>query len=207
MRKLIVFLALMCAGVAAAAPAFAQGYPGDTSTTTPQSTSATVTLGTFGDGAVFTAEFCGFAPGVPVSITFNGATVGTFTAGSDGCVRLTIRVLEDGVALAQPVIAAAGLQLAQSGPQPRVSINGTEFNANRGTNTLVATGTGANGASRTVTVRFTLGAADGAGGGGGLARTGAMVLRWSLAGGALLAVGALLVLADRRRGTRPDGTA
>jgi hypothetical protein len=207
MRKLIVFVALMCAGVAAAAPPVsAQGYPGSTSTSTPAPTSVTIFLGTFGDGAVFIAEFCGFAPGVPVNITFNGGPVsGSFVSGSDGCVRLTIRVLSDGVAVGQPIVAAAGLQLAQSGGA-RVSINGTEYAANRGSNTLVASGTGANGAPRTVTVRFNLGTADGgAAGGGGLARTGAMLLRWSAAAIALIGVGALLVVADRRRGSKLAG--
>jgi LPXTG-motif cell wall-anchored protein len=100
------------------------------------------------------------------------------------------------------VFAAAGVQLAQQGtPVVRIDANGfvRERPARLGSNVLRLTGTGTNGQPRTVDIIFDIATRDRGVAGAPLPRTGAMILRWSLAGAALLAIGGALVLVDRRR--------
>lgn len=179
----------------------ASGTTTTLSTTGP--TSGSINAGTLGIGGTVSVDVCGFVPGSTVSLTFNGAPAGTATVGSNGCATITIQVVNPGTALGRPVFAVAGLQLAATGST--VKINGQTFTGlpPGQTNTIVATGTGTNGAARTVSVFFTTSVGNAT---SPLVRTGAMILRWSLAALALIAVGALLVLADRRRGrSRLDG--
>lgn len=156
-------------------------------------------LGTFREGDTFTAVSCGFADGV--ALEFNTNDAGTDTLGADGCARQTVRIVEDGVALSAPVFAAAGLQLAA--PTPQVSVDGKIFEAKQGRNDLTNFGISASPLNPTREVHnlFDIAGPSGGGavGGSGLPRTGAMILRWSLVALALVAVGTLLVLADRRR--------
>ena len=162
-------------------------------TTTGAPTSQTISHGSTNP---FVAESCGFSDGVTLQL--NGNAAGTDTVDSDGCSRQNVS-WTNGTAAGAPVLAAAGVQLAQTGT-PKVTIDGRVYNGVVGTNTLSVFGIGTNGANRTVTHTFTI---SGAAGSGGLPRTGALILRWSLAALALMAVGTLLVLADRRRKVAP----
>ncbi len=111
-----------------------------------------------------------------------------------------------GTSLGGAFFAVVGLQAQTS---TAVSIDGRVLPANVGQNTLVNRGENINGGTHTVTTPVLVGAAQtgttgGTGGaintGGGLVRTGSMILRWTLAAAALMAIGVLLVVADRRRG-------
>jgi hypothetical protein len=161
-------------------------------------------LGTFKEGDTFTAVSCGFAEGV--ALEFNTNDAGSDTLGADGCARQTVKIIEDGVALSTPVFAAAGLQLAA--PTPQVSVDGKIFEAKQGRNDLTDFGVSASplNPDREVHNLFDIAKPSGAVGGNGLPRTGAMILRWSLVALALVAVGTLLVLADRRRKTPAHST-
>ena len=199
MRKILMTAALVAFLALPAAAVLAQeDYSGTTSSTDAARTTETQNFGTKNQGDTFTIESCGFSDGV--ALQFNGTSIGDDTLNPAGCATQTVTIVEDGVAAGTARLAAAGLQLAQT--TPRVSIDGRVFAARSGSNNLAVFGTGTNGAERTVNNLFTI--AGGAGGGGGaLPRTGAMILRWSLAALALLAVGTLLVLADRRRKVTP----
>lgn len=197
MRKILMTAALLAflavPGVANAQTSTTD-YSGGTSTTAGSATSGTVNHGTIGSGQSFIAESCQFSDGVALQL--NGNSAGSDTVESDGCTRQTVTVLSSGTALGGARLATAGLQLAATAPS--VSIDGRTYAAKNGTNTLSVFGIGTNGGNRTVTHTFVIGSAA-AGSGSGLPRTGAMILRWSLAALALIAVGGLLVLADRRR--------
>ncbi|MGI8683516.1 MAG: hypothetical protein ACR2MO_00155 [Acidimicrobiales bacterium] len=176
MRFVKVLLAALTALVVVALPAAAQ-YPGTTSTTVAPTNQ---TLGTLAVGAETTVLSCGFRPGT-VSVSLNGQSSVSDTADADGCVRTAIAVLS----------------------ASQVRVEGATQAATCTNDVLSVTGTAAGGGARTVTTSFGIDcpSGGGGGGGGGLPRTGAMILRWSLGGGALLAVGALLVLSGRRRNT------
>jgi len=174
MRFVKVLLAALTALVVVALPAAAQ-YPGTTSTTVAPTNQ---TLGTLAVGAETTVLSCGFQPG-SASVSLNGQTSVSDTADADGCVRTALAVLS----------------------ASQVRVEGATRAATCTNNVLSVTGTAAGGGARTVTTSFGIDCPSGGGGGGGLPRTGAMILRWSLGGGALLAVGALLVLSGRRRNT------
>ena len=196
MRKLIVVLGALALAVVAAAPAGAQTYPtGSTTPTTAGSTSGSINAGALGAGGTVSVDVCGYVPGSTVTYTLNGVGTGSGVAGSNGCATITIQVVNPGTALARRVFAAAGLRLAAT--SSTVKINGVTATAlpPGQQNTIAATGTGTNLAPRTVNVFFTTTVSSS----GGLPRTGVMILRWSLAALALIAVGALLVFADRRR--------
>jgi hypothetical protein len=201
MRKILITAALVAffaLPTAALAQTTTTDYSGGTSTTSPQPTVVTQQQGTHGQGDTFTVESCGFSDGV--ALQWNGADAGSDTLNSAGCATQQVTILEDGVSLGAKLFAAAGLQLAA--PTPQVSIDGRTFTAKSGSNTLSVFGVGTNGADRTVNNIIVIGGAA-AGSGNGLPRTGAMILRWSLAALALIAVGGLLVLADRRRKVAP----
>jgi len=198
MRKLIVILGAIAVALALAAPAGAQTYPtGSTTPTTAGPTSGSINAGTLGAGGSVSVDVCGFVPGSTVTITLNGGGVTTATVGSNGCATITIQVTNPGTALGRPVFAAAGLRLAAT--SSTLKINGVTATGNPPgqQNTIGATGTGSNLASRTVNVFFTTSTSTTSS--GGLPRTGVMVLRWTLAALALIAIGGLLVFADRRR--------
>lgn len=181
MPMLKPLLGALAVTLALAAPAVAQTdpYPGTTSTTAVAAT-ATQVAGTVAVGETTTITSCPFTPG-PVNLAVNAEPAGTDTAEPDGCARTTVAVL--------------GVDL--------VRVEGTQVAARCGDNTLAVSGPGATAATRTVNTVFGIDCpAPAATAGGTLPRTGAMVLRWSLAGAALLAVGWLIVLADRRRRTR-----
>ena len=191
-----------------AAPAVAQSPP---PSVPPQCPTAQF-IGNFTEGDRFGIEACGFAPGTPVSKTLNDQSAGTETAGSDGFVGVIVVVNSDGVALSTPAFAVVGLQLAQDGA-PTVTVDGQTLRARLGSNSLVMSGAGADGGTRTVRSTFNIlpegatggggsgaisGSADGKGG-GSLVRTGAAIVRWSFAALALITLGGIFVLIDRRR--------
>lgn len=153
--------------------------PGAT-TTTLVSTGGTQVVGQVNVGGSFTREVCGFAPGTQVTVSLNGGGVLTKTADANGCLQTTVAVLSE----------------------TQVRVGDTTAPARCGTNSLVATGAGAGGAQVTQTVTFTV-VCPAAAARGGVAFTGANVARWAGLGAALVAIGALVVLAARRRPPAP----
>ncbi|MBA3653324.1 MAG: hypothetical protein H0W70_03935 [Actinobacteria bacterium] len=160
-------------------------------------------LGNKTEGETFnTNSNCGFEPGSSAARSFNGAALDNKNADASGCVATQITVLSDGVALARPLFAAIGL--AQANGVPQVRIDGRTLTANQlgVRNALVVQGRVPGPAANPGkwTNYFTIvGPAGKAVSGGALSRTGAMIVRWSLLGAALVAIGALFVLASRRR--------
>lgn len=199
MKKFGLAFAVGVLMLLAAPSAMAQtdGYPGPTTTQAPQPTSEQKVEGTLTPGGTIIFESCGFVPNSVVTLTLNGTAIGTDTVEGDGCARQTVTLASTSAGRA--VIAAIGAPtlLAQQG-SASVVIDGRTFAARVGSNTLVVSGTGANGAPRSVTHTFTIAGAA-AGGARGLARTGGMIARWTLAGGVLVAIGAGVVVLNRRR--------
>lgn len=202
MRKLLLVAGAL---LLSAGPAVAQTsttYPPPTTSTTagPGTEVVTRSLGELNEGDVRTIRSCGFAE--DTSVFFNESLVDEQDEiDAEGCAEQVLRIVEDGQAGFAPralaAVGAGGLELAQS-LTPIVEIDGKRFVARApGQNVLQNIGFDADGNERFVRTLFTLG--DPGSGGGALARTGATVVRWSLPGAALLGVGALLVLAARRR--------
>ena len=170
-----------------------------TTTTGPGTEVVTRSLGELNEGDTRTVRSCGFDD--DVAVFFNEQLVdASDEIDGEGCAEQTLRIVEDGQPGFGPrplaAVGTGGLELAQA-LTPVVEIDGKRFVARAGQNVLQNIGFDADGNERFVRTLFTLG--DGTGGGGALARTGATIVRWSLPGAALLGVGALLVLAARRR--------
>jgi hypothetical protein len=163
-----------------------------------QTDTSTQSYGTKGPGDTFTVTSCGFSDGVSLQLNGNGAGSDTL---SNGCASETVTIVSGGSALGTARFAAAGLQLAATAPQ--VSIDGRTYTARAGSNTLAVFGIATDGRDKVVNNTFVIVGSTSSGGNGALPRTGAMILRWSLAALALMAVGTLLVLADRRRKVTP----
>jgi hypothetical protein len=170
-------------------------------------------LGILREGQTFQiTNNCDFAGNV--TKTFNGSPIGT---GVGPCPVTEGKILDDGIGPVQntlgrvrPLFAAAGLHLAQANRTPRVVIDGTTYNANAigVRNAIVVQGTATDTGPGKWTNFFTIAGPAGSSvagnsdvAGNGLGRTGVMIVRWSLLGAALIAVGALLVLSGRRRRT------
>lgn len=174
----------------------APGYPG------PAGFDRIQDLGDRRQGDTFTVRNCDFRPGTLVNRTVNGAPAGQLTVGPDGCVTFTVTIAEDGVALGgSPLIAAIGVRslFAQTARQPTISIDGVNYSASAVgvTTSIVVQGTANDGGSGRW--NNVLRIVDPRTGPGPIGRTGTMVLRWSLLGGATLAIGTLLLLSSRRR--------
>jgi len=193
---------LVLTGPAAMAQTTVPPYPGNPTTTTPQPTAATVDLGLKALGSTFTVSQCGFQPGTVVRFVVNNVVIAPdVVADSNGCVQETFAISSALVALNRlgglRMLAATGLAV-NSNVQVRVNGQAITVGPIGSVVTSVASGTGSNGAARTVTVKFTVvkpGTVDNS----GLARTGTTILRWSPLGAGLLGVGYLLVLVTRRR--------
>lgn len=181
--------------------------PGSTTSTTAAGPRiVTIQHGKLAEGSTQTFESCSFSE--DPSVFFNTSLVDdSDEIDAAGCAKQTVRVIEDGEpdgsALGRPAVAAIGvpLQLAQANPTPVVEIDGQRFAA-RGDgrdNVLQNVGFGRDGRELIVRHIFSLGEPGEGGRRGALARTGATIVRWSLPGAALVGVGALLVLAARRR--------
>lgn len=181
MTKLGVFVAMVVAILSGLVlPAGAQ-YPGTTSTTAATAAPNVVSqfAGTLAVGQTTTVSSCSLRPG-PVNLSLNGRAGATDVVDADGCARTTLAVL--GVS--------------------QVRVEGIVFPAKCGpdANTLSVSGATTSGTTQIVNSVFGIDCpAQPAG--GLLPRTGALVLRWSLLGGALVSVGALLLLAQRSRPT------
>jgi hypothetical protein len=178
------------------------GYPGCTTTTTPQPTTAVVDLGLKPLGARFTVSECGFAPATVVRFVVNNVVISPdVVADGNGCVAETFEISPTLVAFGRAggmrMLAATGLA---AGNNVQVRVNGQAITVGPigSVVTSNASGTGSNGAARTVQVKFTVvkpGTVDRS----GLARTGTTIVRWSPLGAGLIAIGYLLVLVTRRR--------
>ena len=176
----MVFLWTMATGpVGADTP----GYPGPTTTVAPAPTTHRQDEGALVAGTSTQFDDCGFTPGSAVAVTFNGQAAGSATADSSGCVHI-------------PVV---------TGANGSVTVNGRAFAAQATGNEVTATGVGSNGAGRTFTNTFAVVLGGSAVRVGGvdrarlLPRTGVAILRWVLVASALVALGAGMVLAERRR--------
>jgi hypothetical protein len=183
-------LLAMGAALLSASPAASQAA---TTTTTPYpgqacNRNSTSDLGTMAVGQVRTFTLtpnCVFTNGTPVTKSVNGTNVGTQNASAAGSVTVEVNaVSQTQLSIDDPVIVPAVC----------------------GTNRIVATGASAaaGGATVTHTGTFTLTCAATGTPPGGLSRTGQNLVRWSIAAAALIAVGAFLVIADRRRGRRQN---
>ena len=203
LRRAAVLVAVGCALVLSAPAALAQTspYPGNPTTTTPQPTSAFIDLGLKPLGAKFTVSECGFAPGTPVRFVVNNVVISPdVVADPNGCVSESFDISPTLVALGHTglrMLAATGLA---AGSNVQVRVNGQAITVGPigSVVTSNASGTGSNGAARTVQVKFTV-VKPGTVSPSGLARTGTTVVRWSPLGAGLLAVGYLLMLVTRRR--------
>jgi len=144
------------------------------------------------------APVCVFTAGAPLTVTVNGVNIPGKVANGSGFVLVDITALSaTQLSVGDPVITPASC----------------------GVNTVTARGpsTVAGGQTVTQTATFTLncgaattGASTGAAtpSSGRLSLTGANITRWLMAAVALMAIGSLLVLADRRRHrVRNDGLA
>lgn len=174
-----------------AGPASAQVYnPGTTTTTAagatttaPPTTSTTAAPGgnqnggTHVKGETFTNNACGYRPGATVTLTVDGQAGPSATADSNGCVAIQVTILDNS----------------------HVRVNGVTFNASCGSNNVVTTGPGANGSTLSETDTFTINCAATPTGGGGLAFTGANILKLGGAAALLILFGAGLVAVERRR--------
>ena len=166
-----------------AGPATAQVYNPGTTTTAPATTttapaSGNQNGGTHVLGETFTNNACGYQPGATVSVTVDGQAGPSATANGSGCVALQITIVDNS----------------------HVRVNGVTFNSSCGSNSIVTTGPGANGSTLSQTDTFTVScAAAPTTSRGGLAFTGANVMKIGGAGLLLIAFGAGLVAIERRR--------
>ena len=144
----IAFTIAVAVGVPVAVVA-QTGYPGPTSTTPPQRTEQRQNAGQVRTGESVVIESCGFAPASPVTIGFNGETVGSDVARSDGCVDTTFAVRSD---------------------CPGVTIDGVPAEGERGRNEVVVSGQGANTATRSVITGVSISCSAGGGGNGKAAK-------------------------------------
>jgi hypothetical protein len=149
--------------------------PSATTTVTSPCTAGDVNAGIVAVGKTITFTLCGGYSGAPVTITVNGTSAGTKTP-VNGAVTVVVTVVSQTVLQINDPINVAAVC---------------------GTNQVVTSGTGTPGASTgTFTVACTTAVA---GNGGGLAFTGANILRFLLAALVLIAAGTALVLFQRRR--------
>ncbi len=199
--KTLIFGVAVVLAAAIAAPAVAQtpGYPnGTTTSTAPAATAAVINIGVKFEHGVATFEVFGFLPFGQVSFTLNvGNHFFTKAADANGRLSGTIRILDDGIGVRQPGVI--GLPpLAVTGPT-KVAIEDVTVAARPAgePNDLRLSGPGANNGPRAVDVMFTVPPPDTAR--GTFARTGAMILRWSLVAAVLIGLGFLLVAGSRRR--------
>jgi hypothetical protein len=154
----------------------AQSYPPGTSV--PSCTVGNVNAGSISVGQTVTFTLCGnFAPGAAVTVTVNGVSVFT-KAPTNGAVTVVITVKSSTVlAVDDPVNVAAVC----------------------GVNTAVATGATVGGGSASSSGTFNLVCTSSTTTSSGLAFTGTNVIEALLVAFALIVIGALLVVFQRRR--------
>jgi len=179
--SLVMVIALVSVVSLWSAPAGAQTPTSDPTYVTTSTTQAPVVKGVT----------CAFDVSAAQSGTFVNATVNNVAAGDE------IRITFDGSTVASATSTGGAVTVRFAVP-----------NLDPGTYQIAATGSGftqpCGSGSFTVTagagVTPTTGGGQGNGGGGTLARTGAEIAPWVLAGLLLLAIGGFLVRQSRRRG-------
>jgi hypothetical protein len=147
------------------------GYPPGTTTTVPGGAGSGG--GTVAIGATLNVEACGYRAGSTVNVSIDGQAATTTIAKATGCGRISIK----------PV---SSTNAVVSGIDPAITC---------GANNAVFTGVSSAGASISQTVGFSINCAVSA----GIVFTGANISKWLLAALVLLALGALILLAERRR--------
>jgi LPXTG-motif cell wall-anchored protein len=178
MRRIATVVAVLLGALAAPTVAAAQQYPID-------APPAVRSFGSQRPGDTFNKEDCGFQAGTTAEIRLNDTAAGTKQVEGDGCVRLTVRIVD----------------------QDTVSIDGREYDARRcRSNVIFVTAPVAGGAARQRQVenRFTINCGGIAG--NNLPRTGTDVADLAALGGVLVVLGATVVTIVRRRRTG-DATA
>ena len=163
--------------------------PGATTTAPPTTSSPTTAApaggnqngGTHVKGETFSNQLCGYQPGATVTLSVDGQAGPSATADGNGCVTVQVTIVDNS----------------------HVRVNGVTFNAACGPNSVITTGPGANGSTLSETDSFTINCGTAAtptsSNGGGLAFTGANILKLSGAALLLILFGAALVAAERRR--------
>jgi hypothetical protein len=161
---------------------------------------------------------CGFAPGATVAISVDGQSVGNQTADGNGCVAVTIKpsagaamASVNGFPLAAVALPEAVVHILgqATGTSKQITVNGVTVNGVCGSNSAIGVGPNTQGGTLTQTDLFTVNCAAApvstpTTGTGGLAVTGANIIRFGGAALLLIAFGAVLVFADRRRGRARD---
>lgn len=129
------------------------------------------------------APVCLFAPGSQVGVVVNGVFIVNKIASAQGTINVTIKVNSQNELLIDDPVSVRG---------------------QCGTNTVVGTGTSSSGLTLTQTGTFQVLCPTGAATPvqGRVAFTGANIARWSAVALALVMLGSLLVIADRRRGRK-----
>jgi hypothetical protein len=147
------------------------GYPPGTSTTTiaPGVSGG----GTVGVGGTVAVQACGYKPGSSINVSINGQPATTTTAKATGCGHATITLVSTTSAVV-------------SGVDPAITC---------GANTATFSGANAAGTAVVQTVGFSVNCAVSA----GIVFTGANIFKWLLAALGLFALGALFLVAERRR--------
>lgn len=179
MRRTAALILMVLGLLAAPAAAFAQDYP----------LSGQAEVQAYGSqriGDSFNKEDCGFLPNSTAAIRVNDTAAGTKPIGGDGCVRMTVKIVD----------------------QDTIAIDGTEYPAKRcASNVIFVTGPVPSGAaqSRQVENRFTITCAAAAG--NALPRTGSDIADIAAVGGLLVVVGATVVTIVRRRRSLDTATA
>jgi LPXTG-motif cell wall-anchored protein len=181
LTRIAVAMSVMVAAVALwVMPAAAQttNYP-------PANEAAVKDFGLQRQGAAFTKEDCGFAPGSTAQISLNGRNIFTKAAEGDGCVRLRVEIQN----------------------RNKVRIDGTLYDANRcADNAIGVAGPSRTGGTRTAENRFKIDCPTGAAG-AALPRTGAAMVGDLSVGGAGLVVGGVIFSIVARRRRSPDALA
>lgn len=197
MKATLGITALALGSLALAAPAMAQttggnqggqgqNCQGQTTQSSPnyqpgpcQSGQGNQNGGTHVQGETFTNNVCGFQPGASVNMSVDGQTGPTQTANGNGCVPVTIKVLDNS----------------------HVQVQGVTFNAACGPNSVILTGPNTAGSTVSQTDSFSISCAatPSTSSGKGLAFTGANVLKLGGAAGLLILVGFALVALERRK--------
>jgi hypothetical protein len=153
-------------------------YPIGSCPAPPPCTVGNVNAGNVSVGQTVTFTLCGdFAPGASVTVTVNGVLAITKTPTNGAVVVVVTVVSQTLLAVDDPVNVAAVC----------------------GINTVTATGATATGGTGNSTGTFNLLCTSTTTTKGGLAFTGANVMRFVLAALALIVIGALLVFFQRRR--------
>ena len=199
-RAVAVAAALSALVVFGVAPAIAQ-TTSTTSYVTPTTASPcpglSQDLGTLNVGQTASGTVGGFNGSSNTTGALNGTDFGTIAADANGCVTVTVTPTAAGSALGLRIIAVQGVRLAATGSTVTINgVTGLTAKAPGQQNVITISGTGTGG---TVT-RSVLFKVNGPGvSGNSLSRTGVMILRWTIAGVVLIALGIAVLMLNRRR--------